>query len=266
MGSFFSKLFKTDSAPITGKTFIVDSFSGRDQYRISIDSISCTCPDFLDRRSSFGKNDPRRLCKHLIQVLLETGEIPVQLDNYNDEIQRCGDYRRGFSLDELIRADIAGMNIEISIPPDSTWVNIFLGGTRYGYNHEEMRWSYGNVPEHAPEIEKWIMGRLGKSLPEPIAEGSIKTISKIYIDDRSFVVTGLADEVAISVFINPRAHWMPYTINQVHQGTLNVKSLDNRAPSKYGHLEQALKRWITDQLPKSKRQKEDIASQEGEKS
>jgi membrane protein DedA with SNARE-associated domain len=45
-------------------------------------------------------------------------------------------------------------------PANDPWIDVYLGGKRYGYNFIEKRWAYSNRPRGGKEIEKWIDKRL----------------------------------------------------------------------------------------------------------
>lgn len=73
------------------KTIIV-SFSDPDiHYQVDIEKLTCTCLNFLEDRSEYPTDDPRRLCKHLIKALLEKNKIPESLEFYREEIERLQD-------------------------------------------------------------------------------------------------------------------------------------------------------------------------------
>lgn len=41
------------------------------KFKINIDNLTCTCRDWKKERSNFDKNDPRRLCRHIIALFGE---------------------------------------------------------------------------------------------------------------------------------------------------------------------------------------------------
>ncbi|MGB3750838.1 MAG: DnaJ domain-containing protein, partial [Arcobacteraceae bacterium] len=89
------------------------------KYKKDLSKLSCGCPDWLEKRSNFSINDPRRLCKHLIasfekkdsvlniesmnvESLLKNYQsmikIPNELLQYSDAIYSFFDEKKGFDL------------------------------------------------------------------------------------------------------------------------------------------------------------------------
>ncbi len=89
------------------------------KYKKDLSKLSCGCPDWLERRSTFSIKDPRRLCKHLIasfekkdsvlnieslnvESLLKNYQSMIKIPNallqYSDAIYSFFDTRKGFDL------------------------------------------------------------------------------------------------------------------------------------------------------------------------
>lgn len=49
------------------------------KFKINIDNLTCSCRDWKKKRSNFDKNDPRRLCRHIIALF---GEKDISPNNY----------------------------------------------------------------------------------------------------------------------------------------------------------------------------------------
>lgn len=54
--------------------------SGNKYYDVDIEELTCTCKDWTCRRHNFSKDNPRRLCKHLLQAL-ELNELVTESNN-----------------------------------------------------------------------------------------------------------------------------------------------------------------------------------------
>lgn len=54
--------------------------SGNKYYDVNIEELTCTCKDWTCRRHNFSKDNPRRLCKHLLQAL-ELNELVTESNN-----------------------------------------------------------------------------------------------------------------------------------------------------------------------------------------
>lgn len=226
------------------------SFSTNEKYIIHVGEITCTCPDFAKRRHLFTRDDPRRLCKHLIKTLLKTGEIPESFNKYIEKFQGLEDSKRGFPLDKYSTlVSIRGQSIEIWLPdnemcdhPPGPWCDIYIRNERYSYNHNEGRWSRENKPAYSDEIIKYIHEELGLPIPAEVEEGSIKTIEK-----KGSRLQGRVGDVIIFASIETRASWQIYGIHGKHGGTINVKTGENKIHPSYRHMEKAITKWITDE-------------------
>ena len=158
----------------------IKSFTGNEEYKIDVLEITCTCPDFSDRRSGFNRDDPRRLCKHLIRALLENGELPESMDKYCDKLQGIADEGRGFPLTKkLVNHLIDGYPFEIWLcdtqnisDPKYAWCDVYEKGKRYAYNIIEKRWSYKDAPKNSDDVVRLIHEEL--RLPPPEKRYTIK--------------------------------------------------------------------------------------------
>lgn len=64
-------------------------------YVVSLNELTCNCPNFSEDRAGFAANDPRRLCKHLVKGLTDTGYIPDSLKTHIEKIAIASIYRGG---------------------------------------------------------------------------------------------------------------------------------------------------------------------------
>lgn len=138
---------------IFGKSIKVDSFSESKSYKIDPKKITCSCPDFLNRRRGFDKQDPRRLCKHLMSLANISGdEHKVSIMEYFKK------HDRGYPVYPEISETFGAGNVSafLSETPDYVWIDVFFKGKRYGFNIEENRWSYGVKPPATNSIVKWL--------------------------------------------------------------------------------------------------------------
>ena len=76
--------------------FIIESFTtpGR-KYDVHLQGLSCTCPNFIEDRAGFSMNDQRRLCKHLVKVLIDNQYVPETLKNHVRKIAIASFYQGG---------------------------------------------------------------------------------------------------------------------------------------------------------------------------
>jgi len=130
----------------------VGSFTSELQnYLIFPQYNQCSCPDFVETRSQFSKDDPRRSCKHLNDYFYKNGVFHKQ-----SELTQIimGSPARGPYLATMMFE--SGMIFSISFE-DNGWKNVFTRRRKqgdeylaytgeyfeYGYNQG---WSYGLAP------------------------------------------------------------------------------------------------------------------------
>lgn len=136
------------------------SMSGTGEvYRCNLTKLNCTCPDWHDRRKYLLRNDPGRLCKHLVQCFLkEPDKVPAKIKPFWKLIQLAGKNNRGmFAGNENVAAFYmvteSGEPYLITRKDNGEWVNLTTpDGERYGFSLYEFRWSYDNAP---PQAEQW---------------------------------------------------------------------------------------------------------------
>jgi hypothetical protein len=82
----------------TNKDIImIESDSNPGQYySVNTYVLTCTCPIFTRKLKSLDKNDPHRLCKHLVQAISKIG-IPDYLSQYKDDIKWFAEKKASFT-------------------------------------------------------------------------------------------------------------------------------------------------------------------------
>ena len=144
-------------------------------YNTDWKTLTCGCPDWTKRRSSFVSLDPRRMCKHLVEDFKESGAfaedadledlfyevhqfIEDQLIIYDDECEDDDDYERymGFPLGQLCRTNV-GMVIFMK---GKKWAHVIDNSSPYLYNYEEDRWAFKEtMSPQAPAVYRKLIGR-----------------------------------------------------------------------------------------------------------
>lgn len=150
------------------------------RYVVDLHALTCSCPDFMQRRAAFADRDPRRLCKHLRTelgdgLLRAVGEIEGAI------------VRAGCAKAELYRATVStNRSVVLGITPADPWIDVFARTFRrgdqhgdlsgpyatYGFNAREHSWSYGSVPVGAGELRRLfkLSGILAEVAPAPAVE------------------------------------------------------------------------------------------------
>lgn len=113
-------------------------------YRINPHDLSCTCPEWRERRGMHSPGDIRRVCRHIFQELCELEiekefDIPIRLALR--QLRCCENVCR---LSGPLGTLIMGKDL------DSDWVNVtgLFQGTPVvaGWNLHENRWAYDERP------------------------------------------------------------------------------------------------------------------------
>ncbi|HWQ93441.1 MAG TPA: SWIM zinc finger family protein [Clostridia bacterium] len=146
----------TLTVPSTIATAEIESSDGADSYKVDLSASSCTCPDWMDRRSEFPPGDLRRCCKHVIAVLHRNR---VKLDDswLSEIVSYHGRTMLGIRTDiQWLEIDIPKGKALLSVYPGCDWINVFTntdaGAFQYGWNVDQKRWARGESPAGALAI------------------------------------------------------------------------------------------------------------------
>jgi hypothetical protein len=129
-------------------------------YLVDLSAQTCTCPDFLESRSSHEVGDTRRFCKHMVWLSVEKGFAAAAHPAVVSLFDNSRDAWKGLPRDQLFLVDIEGELALVSKPETGEWANVYFrnrnrkkDGTysykRFGFNLAEQRWSYGYGPPGA---------------------------------------------------------------------------------------------------------------------
>lgn len=133
-------------------------------YGINLALLACTCPDHLKNRSSFSKNDPRRVCKHLRQKLAQNNLYEIQDDLCKSIIDS------GWVAQKLYTFWINQKSRIAFMYGDGEWINIFVRNRKpldsygeysgkfnaYGLSKTGNHWSCGLAPPGAIMIKELL--------------------------------------------------------------------------------------------------------------
>lgn len=146
--------------PGTSRVFDVDS-DGTDglKYRVDTTTVTCTCPDFAQRRSRLPEDSIGRLCKHLGR------EVHRHVETEDPIIKAIlSEYRKKYFYYQVTLP--SGSQIALGIDVESPWIDVLARKCRrgeraggctgdyasYGFDRHARRWSYGSGPVGAGEI------------------------------------------------------------------------------------------------------------------
>jgi hypothetical protein len=132
------------------------------EYNTDIVKLTCSCPDWKDRRWQYKLNDPRRLCKHIINKL-DINNLPLEIVKFKESIEFYQEKEWGFKrdFDEIIELD------NFTFLGSAGWIDVFdEDGTRYGYLNDSYTgkhwWAKENKPSRYEKIEAFFKKRFDK--------------------------------------------------------------------------------------------------------
>ena len=142
-------------------------------YKTNIQELTCTCLDWEIVRSDYHTNDPRRLCKHIINKL-DIENLPFSITRFKEYISRYKDMDCGFKR----KFD------EITFLKNNTllglygWVDVFSDdGIRYVAKKEKsnIRWGGELKPINYEEVEKYLIDNIKEGI-SPLSDNEKKYI------------------------------------------------------------------------------------------
>lgn len=132
-------------------------------YEVDLKNAACTCPDWQKRRADVARDQPDRLCKHLVRLYEEQPNmLPPALARYAPLFPALDG--RGMPCKrpdkKVYYGERNGVPYIFAYEAGKPWANLYVDEARYGYNDEEGRWSYGRPPEDADfwaqELKKFV--------------------------------------------------------------------------------------------------------------
>lgn len=216
-----------------------------------IRSLFCTCNEFKEYRQNFSKNDPRRLCQHLVKGL-NNENLPEDLVQFKPEISYWVSKNDGVRIYKYMTTNnIDGRKIILSADNydesvTDYWVNILCDGERYGFCPEKNRWSYRQQPlKNSESIEKWIKNKIEEYRPQPLREGSIKTTYRNH-GKTKYSFKGEVGNKIIWAYIKPEKYHVDIKVGSFDFGNSHYNLETKRLyihPRLY-YMEKAILKWI----------------------
>lgn len=135
------------------------------RYQVDTAQVTCTCPDFVGRCTTFPANDFRRLCKHLADAMSPLIDWE-RSSNWGPVLLQNGRAKLHFVIGTLS----SGAAVLIGSSPDDPWIDVYSRKRRrgdrggvytgdhdcFGFNVERNGWSFGNGPPGAREIRPML--------------------------------------------------------------------------------------------------------------
>ncbi len=136
-------------------------------YDTNTTQLTCSCLDWKETRKQYPIDDPRRLCKHIINKL-DLKNLPSRIYKFKESIKFYQEKERGFkrNFDEIIELD------NFTLLGDIDWIDVFdENAIRYGVNKEpfsnDIYWANNQKPKNFAIIEKFLINESEK-IPLPL--------------------------------------------------------------------------------------------------
>lgn len=153
--------------PEVDRTIAVFCDEINDTFDVDLHRQSCSCPVWPKHRSKLRHGDVRRCCNHMVEAynqLIDAGEltdiIPVLKSVFADRA------RRGRSIDPAS----TWKQLKIKMRPylvmlrHHGWSYVYAPDgadfSRYAYDPEAGRWSFGQAPMNGETVVDWMRGEL----------------------------------------------------------------------------------------------------------
>lgn len=126
------------------------------QYNTDIINLTCSCSDWLETRDSYLVNDPRRLCKHIINKL-DIDNLPNELKYFKESLVYYQENEKGFTkdFDEVIY--LPNVDCKVLYVKDN-WINLYdKDGSKFAfipYSFDKgFKWAKDKKPKNFQDIE-----------------------------------------------------------------------------------------------------------------
>ncbi|QOY53323.1 transposase family protein [Candidatus Sulfurimonas baltica] len=124
-------------------------------YDTNTEKLTCTCEDWKQTRKEYPIDDPRRLCKHIINKL-DIDNLSDNLKYFKEDIKFYKSKEWGFTKDfeKVLKLPINGY----IILQDHYWMNVYdNNGNKYGYlydtDNNKHVWAKNEKPVGYKEVE-----------------------------------------------------------------------------------------------------------------
>jgi hypothetical protein len=173
------------------------------EYEIDLEELTCTCTFFLLHCYRYSKSDPHRLCKHLIQILIQKG-IPEILKPYEEQIIWCAArgirYMTKITAKKKIKEPLSIGSIE-TISAQKKVKYLYLAGTSDGKTiHATITLKDGDTSFQINTIWGFYNPQTNKSTFPKIYQYMRDAVLK-WIDDEYHKSTGISFEKPVEQYI-----------------------------------------------------------------
>lgn len=265
--AFFSKISRIIAGTEKGEehddaSVVIPSFSeSGTAYIVNLGEITCTCPDWTKQRHNFPKNDPRRLCKHLVKAAISDEQTP-----FSPIVQKYAE--KGWSIHPSRVPKFLPHQTAILMPAeddDGQWCEIAHANETYGYSMTYDKWAHDKKPPQF--VLDIFFAELSGQQP---VTGTIRTIrrgteasdmpvlpsswgaSEKLFKNGGWVAFGRIGHTDVRCCINPRSGWQCFVTGELF-APYNVKNDDWRGPKQLSHMREAAIKWMMAEYADSKK-------------
>ena len=137
-------------------------------YKTDITELTCSCLDWTEIRMEYSRNDPRRLCKHIINKL-DINNLPNSIKKFKEDIEFYQEQEWGFKTDFEKVVELGSLTLLKSLD----WTDVFENGIRYGVKKEDFSdniyWANNLKPKEYELVEIFLFEE-SKKIPLPLEQ------------------------------------------------------------------------------------------------
>ncbi|MBS4068677.1 MAG: hypothetical protein KGZ62_08755 [Sulfurimonas sp.] len=149
------------------------------EYNTNIVKLTCSCPDWKETRQQYKLNDPRRLCKHIINKL-DVNNLPLEISKFKESIEFYQEKEWGFkrNFDKIFTLK------DLTLLDSLDWIDIYdEDGNHYSYLFDTMTknsvWRENKKPINYKIVENHYLSEYEKEIASYPEELHIKEIDNI---------------------------------------------------------------------------------------
>lgn len=149
--------------PPASQTVEIKCPDSETRFQVDLHHQTCNCPTWPNHRSRLKLNDPRRACSCMVEAyhqLIQNDELPGIQPIFKDIMADRA--HRGRSIDVHSKWKLVKIRMRPHVVSygSKVWSYVYApdgaGFTRFAFNNEEKRWSFGQCPRSAKTIEAFL--------------------------------------------------------------------------------------------------------------
>jgi hypothetical protein len=149
--------------PEINRKVTIDCSDSGAKFEADLHHRHCSCPAWPNHRSKLKLDDVRRCCVHMVEAyhqLIKEDEIPGAQPIFKDLIADRAHRGRSMDIHAKWKLLKIKMRPHVVIYGSKDWSYAYApdgnGFTRFGFHNGEKRWSFGQRPQSAKTIERFL--------------------------------------------------------------------------------------------------------------